>query len=147
MDGKKIHNYIEEKFSDGYKAVGTEYNDGDGTNIITNRFIENFEDIPCCFGTFYDLDLARSESWIVSSEELSVNASNGFVEVGWRIRKKIIDYKIKTKNWKTNSTGYGDCFFKNEDDDIMGFHYVGGSHRRWSPSSYQEIKNIIDGDY
>ena len=146
-DGKQIHNYIDEKFSLGYRAVGTELNDGDGTNPVVNRFIDNFRDIPCCFGSFYDLELAQSCSWIISPDELNVNVNTGFIEVGWRIRKKILEDKIKTMYWKTDSTKYGDCFFRNENEEVMGFHYVGGCHRRWNNNSYEEIENIVNTEY
>lgn len=142
-----INDYISDKFEKGYLAVGCEWNDGDGTKSWFEKMPSKFEDIPCAFGSFYDLNLAKSDSWIITPEELQQNIPSGFVEVGWRIRKNILDNKIKTFSWKTNSDHYGDCFFKDENDIIMGIHYVAGSHRRWSHETYSEIKKIISEEY
>lgn len=145
---KNITEYIKEKFSSGYKCVGTAWDDGDGTKQFVQRFPENFKNIPCCFGSFYDLNLAKSNSWVVTLEEVTQNANvNGFVEVGWKIRKFIIDNKLKTLSWETNSNHYGNCFFENEFQEIMGIHYVGGSHRRWTANTYNELKLIIEETY
>ena len=144
-----VHEYAKEKFSLGYKAFGTSLNDGaPTTKVFIDKFPQNFENIPCCFGSFYDLELAKSNSWVVTLPEVHENAeTNGFVEVGWRIRKYILDNKLKTLSWKTDSDHYGDCFFKNELDQVFGIHYVGGSHRRWNENTYNELKTIINNEY
>lgn len=139
-----IENYILKKFNEGYKAVGTEYNDGKDTKYWVDKNPKNFENIPCCFGSFYDIELAKSQSWIITQQEVDANRSSGFVEVGYKIRKHILDNNIKTMSWKTEANNYGNCFFKNEDGVMMGFHYVGGSHRRWTANTKQELKNIIE---
>lgn len=145
---ENVHEYALEKFSLGYKAVGTSWDDGDGAKILVKKFPQNFENIPCCFGSFYDLELAKSNSWIVTLPEIHKNAEvNGFVEVGWKIREHILKNNLKTLSWETDSDHYGDCFFKNELGKVMGIHYVGGSHRRWTENTYNELKLIIDGDY
>ena len=142
-----VHEYAKEKFSLGYVAFGTDYDDGSGTRILTEKFPQNFDNIPAGFGSFWDINLIKSHSWVITQHEVHENSSIGFVDVGWRIRKHIVDNKLKTFTWKTDSDHYGDCFFKNEFGQVMGFHYVGGSHRRWNENTYNELKTIIDGDY
>lgn len=139
-----IHEYVNNKFTEGYKAVGTEYNDGDATKAIVASHPKDFENIPCCFGSYYAREVASSASWQINSTEVSQNRSSGFVEVGWRIRKHILTNNIKTHNWKTDAVGYGNCYFKNEIGDTMGVHYVAGSHRRWNAASRQELNQIIE---
>ena len=138
-----IHNYIFEKFTNGYRAVGTEYNDGSATKQWVNINPGNFKDIPCCFGSYYDINLAKACSWILTQEELNQNRTTGFVEVGWKIRKYILDNNIKTLAWLTDATYHKNCYFKNELEEIMGVHYVGGSHAGWGPQSKQDLRNII----
>lgn len=142
-----IHNYIVDKFNNGYQAIGCEYNDGQDTKSWVNLNPTNFENIPCCFGAFYDINLARSKSWVITNQEVDDNRSTGFVEVGYKIRKEILDKKIKTLSWKTNANQYGNCFFQNEFGSIMGFHYVAGSHRRWSNHSKLDIENLLERTY
>ena len=143
----KIHQYVFDRFEDGYKAVGCEYNDGKDTSFWVNKNPTLFENVPCCFGAYYDLDLARSNSWIITEEEVNQNRSTGYVEVGCKIRKHIIENKVKSLNWKNDATNYGTGFFRNEKKDIMGVHYVAGSHRRWNEHSKNELGKIIDEQY
>lgn len=142
-----VHDYALEKFSLGYKAFGTAWDDGDGTRIHVKKFPQNFDNIPAAFGSFWDINLMKSHSWVITPHECQENFSTGFVEVGWRIRKCILDNKLKTFSWKTDSDCYGDCFFKNELGQVVGFHYVGGSHRRWNENTYNTLKTIINRDY
>jgi len=142
-----IDGYAKEKFKEGYSAVGCDWDDGDGTRSWVQRFPEKFDNIPCAFGSFYNLDLAKSASWIITPQEVEQNKPEGFIEVGWRIRKHILENSIKTMSWKTNSSGYGDCTFRDDFDIIMGIHYVGGSHRRWNSQTYLEISKIISEEY
>jgi 2-polyprenyl-3-methyl-5-hydroxy-6-metoxy-1,4-benzoquinol methylase len=142
-----IHEYVFKKFAEGYQAVGCEYNDGKDTKAWVNINPKNFENIPCCFGAYYTRELATSQSWVITPEEVNTNKAEGFVEVGYRIRKHILDNNIKTLNWKTDSQNYGCCYFKNDDNEIMGIHYVAGSHRRWNESSKEEVSNIISVDH
>ncbi|MGA1048377.1 MAG: hypothetical protein ACO3UU_10215, partial [Minisyncoccia bacterium] len=134
-----IHEYVEQKFKEGYLAVGCEYNDGRDTKNWVNINPSNFENIPCCFGAYYDINLAKSHSWVITADEVNQNRSTGFVEVGFRIRKHILENKIKTYTWKTDATDYGNCYFK-DGTRVMGLHYVAGSHRRWSPKSRSELE-------
>ena len=106
-----------------------------------------FENIPVCFGAYYDTELAKSHSWVITEQEVSENRSTGYVEVGYRIRKHIFENNILSENWKTDATSYGNCYFRNSDGDMMGVHYVAGSHRRWGDASRSEIKDIISLDY
>ena len=61
-----IHSYVYSKFKEGYKAVGCEYNDGKDTKSWVDINPDNFKDIPCCFGAYYDRELAISNSWIIT---------------------------------------------------------------------------------
>jgi 2-polyprenyl-3-methyl-5-hydroxy-6-metoxy-1,4-benzoquinol methylase len=142
----KIHDYVYKKFKEGYKAIGTEYNDGKDTKSWVAMNPKAFENIPVCFGAYYDTELARSHSWVITEQELNENRSTGFVEVGYRIRKHIFENNVKSENWKTDATDYGNCYFKNSDGETMGVHYVAGSHRRWNEASINEIKDIISLD-
>ena len=142
-----IHSYVYSKFKEGYKAVGCEYNDGKDTKSWVDINPDNFKDIPCCFGAYYDRELAISNSWIITREEVDQNRSTGFVEVGFRIRKHILENKIKTENWKTDANSYGNCYFKDEYGTMMGVHYVAGSHRRWNDNSKKEIQDVLTLDY
>lgn len=135
---KNINKYIIEKFNEGYEAVGAEYSDGKDTLFITNKFPELFENIPCCFCAFYKVELAKSNSWIVTPSEVDFNTS--FIEVGWRIRKHIIDNKIKTLHWKT-ATRSDNCLFT-DNDIIMGIHNVAGSHRNGNITYNGIIENL-----
>ena len=139
-----IHSYVYDKFDQGYLAVGTEYNDGEDTSFWVNICPSNFQNIPCCFGSYYDRNLAKTKSWTVTPDEVEQNRSTGFVEVGWKIRKYILENNVKTFNWKTKNNNYGACYFENECGDLMGFHYVAGSHRRWNPASRIELEKIIE---
>jgi hypothetical protein len=142
-----MHSYVQNKFSEGYKAVGCEYNDGKDTAAWVNINPKNFENIPCCFGAYYDLNLARSASWVVTEEDVSQNRTSGFVEVGSKVRKFILENNIKTMSWQNDAKDYGTGFFKNENNEMMGVHYVAGSHRRWNSSSKAELERIINAEY
>jgi len=143
---KNIHDYVYKKFKEGYKAIGTEYNDGKDTKSWVEKNPAAFENIPVCFGAYYDAELAKSHSWIITEQEVNENRPTGYVEVGYRIRKHIFENNIMSENWKTDATSYGNCYFKNSDGEIMGVHYVAGSHRRWSDASRAEIKDILSLD-
>lgn len=149
-----LNSYALKKFSEGYVAVGVEWDDGLDTRPWTQKFPDKFKDIPCAFGSFYDLNLARSESWIITPEEVEQNKPEGFIEVGWRIRKNILKNDLKTFSWKSSTisdsktfSGYGNCFFEDEQSNIIGMHYVAGSHVRWNSDTYLEIKKLLDEKY
>jgi len=142
-----ITNYVLDKFKKGHLAVGCEYNDGKDTSYWVNKNPKLFENIPCCFGAYYNYELARSASWVITEQEVNNNRHTGFVEVGSKIRKHILENNIKTLHWKNDATSYGTGFFRNENQEIMGVHYVAGSHRRWNNESKETLKNIINQDY
>ena len=144
---KNIHQYVFDRFEDGYKAVGCEYNDGQDTSFWVNKNPKLFENVPCCFGSYYDLDLARSTTWVITEKEVEENRSSGYVEVGSKIRKHIIENHIRTLNWKNDAKNYGTGFFRNEKNEVMGVHYVAGSHRRWNERSRNELESIINEEY
>lgn len=143
----KMYSYITDKFAEGYKAVGCEYNDGKDTAAWVNINPKNFENIPCCFGAYYNIDLARKASWVVTEEYVNSNKASGFVEVGAKIRKYILENNVKTMNWKNDATEYGAGFFRNECNEVMGVHYVAGSHRRWNEQTRSELEGIIENNY
>ncbi len=144
---KNIHEYVYKKFEQGFKAIGTEYNDGKDTKNWVLKKPEAFENIPVCFGAYYNTELARSHSWVITEKELEEGRSSGYVEVGFKIRKHIFENNILSENWKTDATNYGNCYFKNSDGEMMGVHYVAGSHRRWKEALLTEIRDIISLDY
>ena len=144
---KNIHDYVYKKFAQGYKAIGTEYNDGKDTKNWVSKKPEAFKNIPVCFGAYYDTEVAKSHSWVITEKELEEGRALGYVEVGYRIRKHIFENNILSENWKTDATDYGNCYFKNSDGEMMGVHYVAGSHRRWNEASMTEIRDIISLDY
>ena len=144
---ENIHEYVYDKFNKGYKAIGTEYNDGKDTKNWVNINPKSFENIPVCFGAYYDTELAKLHSWIITESELAENRSTGYVEVGYRIRKHIFENNLLSENWKTDATSYGNCYFKNSNGDMMGVHYVAGSHRRWNEVSKKEIRDILSLEY
>ena len=127
----------------GVKAMGAEYNDGASTRQWVSINPRNFEEIPCAFGSFYETSLARSASWIVTPAEVEANRTTGFVEVGYRIRREILDHGYKTVTWKTPATRYGDCEFYDGNGSLVGFHLVAGSHRRWRPFSVWGIRRRL----
>jgi hypothetical protein len=142
-----IHNYVYEKFEQGYKAVGCEYNDGKDTSYWVNLDPVKFKNIPCCFGAYYDLSLAKSATWVVTEEDVATNRSTGFVEVGSKVRKYILQNQIKTLSWKNDAEEYGSGFFRNEKNEVMGMHYVAGSHRRWNFQTKEQLQSIIGKEY
>jgi len=142
-----ILDYVNNKFQEGYRAVGCEYNDGKDTKQWVNIDPSKFENIPCCFGAYYDIELARSASWVITEQEVNQGRSTGFVEVGSKIRRYILDNQVKTCHWKTDATDYGTCYFYNEEKKLMGAHLVAGSHRRWNENSKIELERIIHADY
>lgn len=142
-----ITNYITKKFNEGFVAVGAEFNDGIATKSIVNKFPEKFYNIPCCFCGFYSKELALSNSWVVYPQEVSHATS--FIEVGWRIRKHIIDNKLKTLAWNTYSNTNNNCVFVDECNNTMGIHFVGGSHRKLNftlDDFYNEIRGFYNDE-
>ena len=117
------------------------------SNDLSSSSEKSFENIPVCFGAYYDTELAKSHSWIITEKELAENRSTGYVEVGYRIRKYIFENNLLSENWKTDATSYGNCYFKNSNGDMMGVHYVAGSHRRWNGVSKKEIRDILSLEY
>lgn len=142
-----MHNYVYDVFDRGYKGVGCEINDGDNCRAYLRAWPHLFENIPCAFCAYYDIDIAKAASWVITREECQINSREGFFETGWRIRKHVLDNKIKTCNWKTDATSYGNCYFKNSQEEMMGIHYVAGSHRRWSEHAKFEIDAIIQKNF
>lgn len=143
----KMHEYVRDIFSQGYRAVGCEMDDGDGTKVFLKAWPHLFENIPYLFCAYYDIHIAKAASWGITDAEAKEGTHTGFLDTGWRIRKYILDNKIKTCNWKTDATSYGNCYFRNSKLEMMGLHYGAGSHRRWNEDSKTEISAVIQKDF
>lgn len=144
---ERIHDYVLDMFAAGYVAVGTEYNDGKDTAQWVAKNPDAFKDKPVCFNAYYSTSIAKAHSWVITQSEVDANRGQGYVEVGWRIRKYLYENNLKTRNWKTDAKEYGTCFFREEDGTMMGMHYVAGSHRRWTEPLRQEIETLINTDF
>lgn len=140
---RNIQKYIDKKFEEGYSAVGTEFwNENYLPHYSTMPNM--YQNIPCCFGSYYKLEMIKDISWVITPEE--VNHSTGYIEVGYRIRKHIIDNNVKVFGWKCHSihNNDNDFVYYDENNNIVGYHIVGGSHRN-SGQSKDHIKTVIDG--
>lgn len=142
-----MHKYVQDIFDQGYRAVGCEMDDGDGSKIFLKAWPHLFENIPYLFCAYYDINIATAASWGITDEEAKEGTHTGFLDTGWRIRKHIVENQIKTCNWKTDATSYGNCYFRNAKQEMMGFHYGAGSHRRWNENSKSEIEAVIQKDF
>lgn len=146
-----IHKYVYDIFEQGYKGVGCELDDGsDNSRVYLKAWPHLFTNIPCVFCAYYDINIAKITSWEITMAEIAECKANGSIaifETGWRIRKHVLDNKIKTCNWKTDASSYGNCYFKNDQQEMMGLHYGAGSHRRWTKNSRSEIELIIQKDF
>ena len=58
--------------------------------------------------------------------------------------QRLVDNKIKTCNWKTDAQDYGTCFFRDDNQTLMGVHFVAGSHRRWNERSKKELEALLN---
>lgn len=139
ITNRNIINIVNKELQ-SYKAIGTEYYDGEPDFVqswvqIRKEYEHKFTNIPCCFCMFMHKDILNADSWIVTAKESSHNRRESFIETGWRIRKYILDNNIPTKTW----LGYQPLeaqgtelptYFKTEQDELIGFHYQRGSHRR-----------------
>lgn len=141
---KNLNEYVLNLFNSGYYAVGCEFNDGttDSTDYI-DKYPENFIGAPVCYAAFYHIDVAKSSTFKIENSEVIENRyTNGYIETGWRIRKYIIDNKLKGITWKAERNARP-CFFKNEDNELIGVHYVAGSHRNYNQQTLEDLGNII----
>jgi hypothetical protein len=135
--------YVINKFEGGYKAVGAEWNDGcDTYNWVVQR-PHMYENIPCVFGAFYDKDLVKSQTFVITEQECKDNIHTGFIEVGCNIRKYILDNNIKTMAWKgSRGPVKGNCFFRDEKENLIGYHVVQGSFKGNLKEHLQPILGI-----
>lgn len=142
-----IHKYVNDVFDQGYKAVGCEMDDGEGTRHFLKTWPHLFDNIPYLFCAYYDINIAKAVPWGITDDESKEGTQTGFLDTGWRIRKHILDNNIKTCNWKTDATSYGNCYFRNSKLEMMGLHYGAGSHRRRNENLKSEIQTIIQKDF
>lgn len=144
---KNINEYILNLFNNGYMAVGCEFNDGtfDSTKYM-DIYPENFNNAPVCYAAFYHKEIAKSSTFKIDMNEVIENRNtNGYIETGWRIRKYIVDNKIKSKNWKAERNKRP-CFFKDDSGDLIGVHYVAGSHINYNETTLNNLKTIINNN-
>lgn len=148
-----IYREAEDKIlKDGYHCFGSEYNDGTGDSYFwRNKNPKYFEEIPTIFGAFYKNDLAKCDTWVVTPDDVAKGKSEGFVEVGFKIRKKIIEKNLKSFTYKTNiknmpytSSVWEPCVFKDGQGKIKGIHYVGGSHANNNNKMIEKLNQIIE---
>lgn len=136
--------FISIMIKNDYDAMGAEFFDGRDWMPMRNMFPERFDGIPAPWGSFYKSKLAKSESWVITPEELKNNYAEGFIEVGWRIRMNLINRGKNTlafKGFQKNYAGQGNCYFS-YDEETIGFHYMRASYDRMI-DSMDEIKRII----
>jgi hypothetical protein len=140
---KNLNKYILDLFNSGYLAVGCEFNDGTSASTdYIDLYSENFLNAPVCYAAFYHKDVANSETFKIENSEVYQNRSNGYIETGWRIRKYIVDSNLKGLTWKAERNKRP-CFFKNDNDEIIGVHYVAGSHKNFNQKMLDDLKDII----
>lgn len=144
-----IHEYILDKFKEGYCGVGSPWNCSSVHQTWVNKSPKDFENIPICYGSYYSNKLAKSNTWILTNEECNRHKTipnNTFIETGWRIRKHILDNNLKTMTWNTSHVDFenGEIqYIKNENDKLVGIHTWSGSHRENTITKNNIIRNIL----
>jgi hypothetical protein len=123
---RNLSNYAIENFSLGYKAIGAEFWNS-STLGIYDKFEHLFSNVPCCFCGFYEMDLIKNLSWVITSQEIDMQTS--YIEVGYRIRKYINENNILSIGWKCLSDDNNNLFRYYAGESLMGIHLVAGSHR------------------
>lgn len=143
---KNLNEYILNLFNDEFLAVGCEFNDGTIDSVkYMDMYPENFN-APVCYAAFYHKDVAKSSTFKIDMNEVYQNRdTNGYIETGWRIRKYIVDNKLKSKTWKAERQ-VRPCFFKDETGTLIGVHYVAGSHANFNEKMLDDLKNIINNN-
>lgn len=137
---KRIQNYFEQ----GYQCVGTElyYR---GFEYVNKMYPERAGWLtPCVFGMFIDRKLC--------TETFVCTRSEGYVqkrETGWRIRKKLIDDRIKTIVFKSFQYDNKECgnswFYKDiNDDTVMGVHLLQGSGNNNGANAITMLDNLYE---
>lgn len=137
---KDLNEYIIEKFNDGYYAVGSSWIDAFGTDYFRNQKPHLFNNLPVCWGTFYRRDILENLSFVINESKVQEERTNytGYIEVGWEMRKYLIENKLKTLSWDgvVNSDGTT-SFYDNQ--TLCGVHYSKGSYDRWLDKDITEI--------
>ena len=136
--------FINEIETKNYDAIGPEFFDGRDWFPFRKKFPDSFNGLVTAWGTIFKTELVNKETWVVTPEELLMNEETGFVDVGWRHRKKLIERGKKTlvfEGYQKNYVGQGNCYFRHNGEDIA-FHYMRASYDRMK-QSVKEIKNIL----
>jgi hypothetical protein len=87
--------------------------------------------------------IAKSLSFTITNDEVNKNRIDGYIETGWRIRKHIVDNKLKGVTWKAERNTRP-CYFKNEYGELIGVHYVAGSHYNFNKDTLNYLKNLVN---
>lgn len=109
----------------GFDAVGCEFNDGTDYCV---EFVEKYKDKfnnGTAFCGFYKTDMVRNIYWIVTQDD--TNVGDGYVEVGYKVRKYMNENELCTKQWKVVNTERP-TFFKNDNNEMIGVHLVRGTY-------------------
>jgi len=125
-------------------AIGPEFFDGRDWFTFRQSFPESLDGTVAPWGAIYRTDLIKSDTWVATLAEVKQNEKNGFVEVGWKHRKKMLERGKRTivfEGYQKNYEGIGNCYFRHKGEDI-GFHYMRASYDRMA-QSVQEIKDTL----
>lgn len=140
---ENIIDNILQYFNNGYKCVGAElyYHDFDYVNKMYPSRAGWLA--PCIFGMFIDRDLC-TETFICTRHE----GMHEYKETGWRMREKLIQEKVDMIIFKAFQFKEFDCgkswFYKDENDNVVGFHLLQGSGRNNGKHSITMIDKLID---
>jgi len=144
---KDLNSYIFEKFKNGYYAVGSSWVDAFGTDFWRNQKPHLFENLPVCWESFYKREVLQNKSFVITELKVSEEKLNytGFIEVGWEIRKFLIDNQLKTLSWdgvinKDNTTSFFDG------GTLCGLHYSKGSYDRSENINLESILKIVQDE-
>lgn len=123
---KDIHEYVLNHFNNGLKYIGCEFNDGTKDTLY---WVEKFP-IEFSFGVFYcwfyHKDIISNAKWETTWTECDTNKCNGFIEMGWRLRKYIIDKNMTGLQWKAQERIRPTTFLDENGNPIV-IHIVRGT--------------------
>tara|TARA_Y100000114_G_C11737748_1_gene317198 strand:+ start:533 stop:1333 length:801 start_codon:yes stop_codon:yes gene_type:complete len=145
---KNINEYIWDKFNNGYQAVGVTFDMNPFSKEIIDRNPSQFLNVPIIIASFYKNKLAKSASLIVTTPEAEASYQSGGtdVETGCRLRKYIVENKLKTMTWNTE---YGKHaretqYHTYKNGKIVGVHGWAGSHASNNKEKMDELRQIIE---
>jgi glycosyltransferase involved in cell wall biosynthesis len=143
FDVKLIPTMIEYMKEHQIEAFGTPYGDGESNNRFIASSPETFVNIPCIYFLIVKRTLLEDVSFMIGHDECYSNMQKYgcYVEVGFQLRKKCFENKIKTESFQMyqHSPGYGKCFYKWNGDDV-GYHHFGGCHT----NKYEVLNTLVE---